>query len=281
MNYKILIGSVVGASLLMAGTVFAKDGSSDEQKSDVVKVGLEGKVTLSGDAKVEDQADVEVKDEQSGDQQKEDEKSSWEGERGAATGTVRRGEEERGRDRKQGEEGRDRTASSSLREREQEDHVSASSSDDEQDNATSTEGERQREEHRSKVAEAVKELLNVADRDGGIGEEVRTIAEAQQQNHEKINEHLKKVEERNAFAKFFFGADQSAIDEAKKLVAENEAQIKQLAEVKARIATGTDQAVIDTQIKLLEKVNTEASATLADSEGGFSVFGWMFRLFGR
>lgn len=283
MNYKILIGSVLGASLLVAGTAFAKDSGTDEQKGESVRVSLDGKVTLGRETKVEGSGDVKAEGEQSQDQQKqEDEKSAVEGEHGTATGTAQRGEgEQGGREipRLSVPENREQHLGTSTRGEDREE--SAASSTEEQDNATSTEGERQREDHRSKVAEAVKELLSVADRDGGIGEEVRSIAEAQKHNQEKINENLKKADERNAFAKFFFGADQSAIDQAKQLVLDNEAQIKQLAEVKARMATGTDQAVIDTQIKLLEKVNAEASTTLSVHEGGFSLFGWMFRLFGR
>lgn len=265
MKQHMIIGGIALAALLVAGVAFAEDRSgSDAQRGDGRPDTQEVQrtsTTTSGER------DLEKQDEQQGEDQQN------------ATSS----EDRQGDGRKGGRERGDRNATSTEREHRDE---SATSSREEQDNesATSsdmTEGERQRESHRSEVAKAVQELLSVADREGGIGQEVRIIARAQEENHAKINDSLKKVEDRNAFAKFFFGPDQTEIDSAKQIVAQNEAQIKQLTDLKSRMATGTDQTLIDNQITLLQKVNAEASSTLSAHENSFSLFGWMFRIFGR
>lgn len=277
MKNKILVGGVLCAVLLIAGTAFAEDrgpgagGNQIEDRPALAQTKVEGDIEVKTNISVEGRVPRPVSLGEQGDDQNEQDVRS------TSSTTTRRESEDRGR----GEEQRNERVGTST-EREGRDE-SATSSREERDNesATSTEGERQREEHRSEVAKAVQELLSVADRDGGIGEEVRAIARAQEENHAKINDSLKKVEERGAIAKFFFGADQGEIDKAKQIVATNEAQIQQLTELKARMATGTDQEIIDRQIKLLENVNVSASTTLSVHEGGFSLFGWMFRIFGR
>lgn len=279
MKNKILVGGVLCAVLLIAGTAFAEDRGQGADGNQIEDRPALAQTKVEGDLEVKTNISVEGRVPRPQDLGKLEDGQDANGEDNAS-GTLQIREQEQNR-----EQERERSATSSTgeqnREREQNREQERSATSTEDGNATSTEGERQREEHRSEVAKAVQELLSVADRDGGIGEEVRAIARAQEENHAKINDSLKKVEERGAIAKFFFGADQGEIDKAKQIVATNEAQIQQLTELKARMATGTDQEIIDRQIKLLENVNVSASTTLSVHEGGFSLFGWMFRIFGR
>ena len=46
------------------------------------------------------------------------------------------------------------------------------------------------EQRRSQVANAVHEMLQVAERNGGIGEQVRVIAQAQNQNQEQLRKQM-------------------------------------------------------------------------------------------
>jgi hypothetical protein len=285
MKYKILIGSALAASLLVAGTAFAREGGDG---GDGPELGANANVSANEDAPAVGNVQMGVRTEAEGRVPRPQDlgkQNDQEGEQQSASGTEDRaksGEMERNKEQNREEE---RNASSSdsemNKEREQNREVERNASSSEEDNATSTEGERMREQHRSEVAKAVEELLSVAERDGGIGEEVRTIAKAQEENHTKINESLKKVEARSPIAKFFIGPDQTEIDSAKQIVAANEAQIQQLTALKTKLASSSDQTVIDSLIQLLQKVNAEASTSLSQSEQGFSLFGWMFRLFGR
>jgi hypothetical protein len=288
MKNKILVGAVLATAVLIAGSAFAEDrgpGADGNQIGDrpaLAQTKLEGGLEVKGDVTVEGRV---PRPKDLGEQ--EDGGRMTISATGTASGTRVRFEDrqkEREIPRISVPDNEKSNRGTSTREAEREDNrerATSSREDDKEKSATSTEGERSREEHRSVVAKAVQELLNVAGREGGIGEQVRTIAKSQQENHDKINESLKRVEDRGALRKFFFGPDQVEIDSAKQLVASNEAQIKLLTDLKTRMATGTDQTTIDTQIKLLQGVNLAASTTLSVHESGFSVFGWMFRLFGR
>ena len=137
------------------------------------------------------------------------------------------------------------------------------------------------EQRRSQVANAVQEMLKVADRNGGIGQQVKVIAQNQNQNQEKIEESLKKAQERSAFAKFFVGPNYGEINNAKKLLEQNREQIKELNQVKSQLVYQGDQQAIAQQIQTLEKAALEIENSLGVSEKGFSMLGWMFKMFSK
>jgi len=135
------------------------------------------------------------------------------------------------------------------------------------------------EQRRSKVANAVQEMLQVADRNSGIGQQVKTIAQTQTQNQEKLETSLQKVQSRSDFAKFFVGPNYGEISNAKKILEQNKEQIKQLNQVKNQLANQGDQQTLTEQIKMLEQANLEIENSLGTAQKGFSLLGWMFRMF--
>lgn len=135
------------------------------------------------------------------------------------------------------------------------------------------------EQRRSNVANAVQEMLQVADRTGGIGQQVRVIAQAQNQNQEKLEASLQKVQSRGSFAKFFVGPNYGEINNAKKILEQNKEQIKELDQIKNQLADQGDQQALAEQIQALEQANLETENSLGTAQKGFSLFGWMFKLF--
>lgn len=134
---------------------------------------------------------------------------------------------------------------------------------------------------RSAVANAVQEMLRVADRVGGIGEQVRTIAQAQNQDQEQLEARLKKIEERGRVAKFFLGANYSEIRDAEKIIEQNRLRIQQLNEIKSQITNSGDQQALTEQISTLEQESSQTEDSLKRAQKGFSLLGWMFRLFAK
>jgi hypothetical protein len=65
-------------------------------------------------------------------------------------------------------------------------------------------------------------MLNLANRNGGIGQEIKIIAQAQNQNQEKIENGLLKVQSRNGLAKFFIGPKDSEIKNTKELLTQKQ-----------------------------------------------------------
>jgi len=135
------------------------------------------------------------------------------------------------------------------------------------------------QQRRSQVANAVHEMLQVADRNGGIGQQVKTIAQTQTQNQEKLESSLEKVQSRSDFAKFFVGPNYGEINNAKKILEQNREQVKQLNRVKNQLANQSDEQTLTEQIKTLEQANLEIEDSLETAQKGFSLFGWMFRMF--
>jgi len=137
------------------------------------------------------------------------------------------------------------------------------------------------EQRRSKVANAVQEMLQVADRTGGIGQQVRTIAQTQTQNQEKLEASLEKVQSRSSFAKFFVGPNYGEINNAKKLLEQNQEQLQKLNQLRTQLANQSDQQELALQIAVLEQASAQIQSLIGEQFGGFSLFGWMFRFFAK
>ena len=133
------------------------------------------------------------------------------------------------------------------------------------------------EQRRSKVANAVQEMLQVAEQNGSIGEQVRVIAQEQNKNHEKLEASLKKIQGRSVLAKFFLGADYKELTSAEGILEQNREQIQQLNELKNQITNQAEQQKLIQQIQALEEVSVQIETYLKDSEAKFSLFGWLVK----
>lgn len=137
------------------------------------------------------------------------------------------------------------------------------------------------EQRRSEVANAVQLMLQVADREGGIGEQVRLIAQNQNKNQEEIENNLEQVENRGGVAKFLIGPNYGQINKAEKLLEQNRENISQLNEIKTQLTNEADVQIIANQIEVLEQANLQIENSLQNAEKGFSLFGWMFKLLSK
>ncbi|MFH1537218.1 MAG: trypsin-like peptidase domain-containing protein [Patescibacteria group bacterium] len=135
------------------------------------------------------------------------------------------------------------------------------------------------EQRRSIVANAVQEIIKVAERNGGIGQEIKVIAQTQTQNQEKLEAGIQKIQSRSGFAKFFIGPNYGEIKNSQKLLEQNKEQIQKLNEARTQIMNQGDQLQIIEQIEALEQVSQQIETSLNESQKGFSLFGWVFRLF--
>lgn len=137
------------------------------------------------------------------------------------------------------------------------------------------------EEHRSIVADVVLSLKALADRDGGIGEEVRKVAQEQASSSEHAAEAMAKVEARSVLLTFLFGADFKNLGTLRSELATTQNHIDQLTRAKAKAVSADVKAGIDAQISALQKANADASAFVEAHADTFSVFGWFTRLFNK
>lgn len=134
---------------------------------------------------------------------------------------------------------------------------------------------------RSQVANAVQALLQIADRDKTIGEQIRVIAQAQNQNHEKLESGLQKINSRSKVKKVFIGPDYKEINSAKGLLQQNQEQIQQLNQIQNQNTNLDNLQNLKEQINILEQANLELENQVKSSENGFSLLGWMFKWFAK
>jgi len=139
------------------------------------------------------------------------------------------------------------------------------------------------QERRSQVANAVQTMLQLAAANGntGLGEQIRTIAQTQVQNQEKLEASLAKVQNRGTLARFLLGPNHREINKARQTLEQNRTQIQQLNEAKNQLTDQAAQAQLAEQISALEQTDAEVENSLSSSQAGFSLLGWVSRWFNK
>lgn len=137
------------------------------------------------------------------------------------------------------------------------------------------------QEHRSAAADFVQVLLQAADRDKGLGEQVRVIAREQERDEATTTDAIKKIENRSKVKTFLIGSDYKNLGALRSEMVKTRNRIKQLEGVlgKAKNAANADE--IKSQIEALNKEQTKIEAFVKTQEGKFSLFGWLMKLFNK
>ncbi len=145
--------------------------------------------------------------------------------------------------------------------------------------SSSTQGEVTSSEHRSAVATFVDTLLDVANKEGGIGAEVRAIAKAQNDSASTTANAMAKVDEKGAVATFLFGSDYKNLGVIRSELATTSNGIARLKAVLDKTVNAEDRAELSAQIQVLEAEHAKVDAYVTAHEDSFSVFGWFVKLF--
>lgn len=156
------------------------------------------------------------------------------------------------------------------------------------DNASSSkgedannEGELTSEEHRSAIASFVQSLLRVADREGGIGAQVREVAKAQNDSATTTEEAIDKVKSKGGISTFFFGSDYKSLGELRSEAVKTQNNIDQLKNALTKATSAADKVTLSAQITALENSQAKVNAFVDTHENTFSVFGWLVRMFSK
>ena len=135
------------------------------------------------------------------------------------------------------------------------------------------------ESHRSVVATFVQSLLTVADRDGGIGQEIKVIAQQQNDTKERASDLINAVENRNKVKTFFIGTSYKNLGELHSQMVQSRNQIDQLKKLADKAESEGDKTELQTQIQTLEAEQTKINDFITRNESQFSLFGWAVKLF--
>lgn len=160
-------------------------------------------------------------------------------------------------------------------ENENEDH-------DENDNSATSTGREKSEEHRSTVANFVRGLLDIADREeDGIGEEVRVVAREQGDSASTTVQAIEKVEKRGKIRTFLFGSDYENLGTLRSEIVKTRNRISQLSQLVESIQQVADKTELQTQIQTLEQEQTKLENFVNQNENKISLFGWLVKFFSK
>ena len=152
----------------------------------------------------------------------------------------------------------------------------------EQSSTSSEKGQINAQEHRSTVANFVHSLLDVADREkGGIGEQVRVIAQQQNDSDATVTEAITKVQTRSKIKTFLIGSDYKNLGALRSEIVHTRNRIEQLNRIMADIQNASDTVELQSQIQTLEQEQTRIENFIKEQEDKFSLFGWLIKLFSR
>jgi len=135
------------------------------------------------------------------------------------------------------------------------------------------------DEYKSEVAKFVHSLKTIGEVEGGIGKQVSAVAQAQNDSESKVESSIKNVNDRNGFVKFLIGPKYGSINEIKTTVSENEKRIQVLNDLIKQVSDPAVKQVLQDQITILSQQNSNLKNFGENSQKGFSLFGWLIKMF--
>lgn len=135
------------------------------------------------------------------------------------------------------------------------------------------------EVHRSAVANFVQSLLSVADREGGIGQEVRVIAQQQNDMKDRASDLIYAVENRNKVKTFFIGTSYRNVGELRSQMVQTRNQVEQLKRLIEKTTNEQDKTELQNQIQTMEQEQARINDFITQNESKFSLFGWAIKMF--
>lgn len=146
------------------------------------------------------------------------------------------------------------------------------------DKKVENKGQLNAQTHRSEVATFVKSLLDVADREAGIGQQVRVIAQQKAEIEEQVAQEVEAVEKRGSLKTFFLGTDYKNLGQLRKQNVQTRNQIAQLSRLIVKAETEEGRLALQTQIDALKLQQEGMDAFIVQNESKFSLFGWANKL---
>ncbi|MFH1832775.1 MAG: hypothetical protein ABH816_01220 [Candidatus Levyibacteriota bacterium] len=129
----------------------------------------------------------------------------------------------------------------------------------------------------SMVAQKAQELLQIRTT-GGIGEQVKQIAQEQNQAQTQIQAEFKKVESRGKLLKLLIGSDYQALKNMQKQMEQNQLRIQQLEQLQNQLTNQGDIIMVQETIQALTEQNTALQDSVNLEEQSGSLLGWLFKL---
>jgi len=133
----------------------------------------------------------------------------------------------------------------------------------------------------TKVSDQVKELIETVGAKGGIGQEVKEIAQSQTKLQDEIVLDVTKLNSRGTVSKFFIGSDKKLIQSMEQKMEQNRLMIQQLEELKLQTKNTSDLQQLQETIDLMTYQNTSLQNKIDKESKSNGMFGWLVNLFNK
>jgi len=138
------------------------------------------------------------------------------------------------------------------------------------------------EEHTNTVSNFIEELQSVADNQkSGIVEQVRLIAQEQNEVREKIADEIESIQERNKIKTFLFGSNYKNLGELRSEMVQTRNRLEKLTGLMEQTTDEADKTELQNQIQTMEQERLNIENFVKTNESKFSLFGWLVKLFNK
>ena len=132
-----------------------------------------------------------------------------------------------------------------------------------------------------KVSTQVQELIDTVGAKSGIGQQVKEIAQNQQQNQEKIKSSVYELKNRGQLVRLFVGSDKKMTNALGQMIEENKLTIQKLEAMKNLTKNKAELTQLQETIDLMIYQNTSLDEKIAKENQVNGLFGWFTRLFNK
>ena len=131
----------------------------------------------------------------------------------------------------------------------------------------------------TKVSDQVHQLIDTVGAKGGIGQEVKEIAQSQTKLQDEIVSDVAKLNSRGTLAKFFIGSDKKLIQSMEQKMEQNRLMIQQLEQLKLQTQNAGDLQQLQETIELMTYQNISLQNKVDKEAKSNGIFGWLVNLF--
>jgi len=132
---------------------------------------------------------------------------------------------------------------------------------------------------RNRVSSVRQYMLEIAERNQGIGQQIRNIAQNQVQVQEEAENALGIAQRRGSLMKFLIGPNYGELKKVENRLNQHNQNLEELKVLREDIESEEDAVLFDEQIQAMEEVKQEMENELRESRSSFSLFGWMNKMF--
>lgn len=131
----------------------------------------------------------------------------------------------------------------------------------------------------TKVSDQVHQLIETVGAKGGIGQEVKIIAQNQLKIQDQIKSDFEGLNSRGILARFLIGSDKKLTQSLNQKVEQNKLMIQNLEELKLQTKNTGDLQQLQETIDMMIYQNTSLQNKIDKEDKVNGIFGWLVKMF--